>query len=53
FKYNIFNLINKALLRIIKEVNKVIGIKIITNNTNSSLQTFSKDILKIKINGPK
>ncbi|KAF2183507.1 interferon-induced GTP-binding protein Mx2 [Zopfia rhizophila CBS 207.26] len=52
FKRSISNLMNKALVRIIEEANKVIGIRMTADDTDSSLQTFSEDILNIEISGP-
>ncbi|KAF2189274.1 hypothetical protein K469DRAFT_737160 [Zopfia rhizophila CBS 207.26] len=52
FKHSISNLTNEALVRIIEEANKVMGIRMTADDTEPSLQTFSEDILKIEINGP-
>ncbi|KAH8707606.1 interferon-induced GTP-binding protein Mx2 [Phaeosphaeriaceae sp. PMI808] len=52
FKRNIPSLDNEALVQIIQDANKVMGIRMTADDTNPALRAFSKDTLKIEINGP-
>ncbi|KAF2495757.1 hypothetical protein BU16DRAFT_608235 [Lophium mytilinum] len=52
FKRNISNLENEGLGSIIAEANIVMGIRMTAEDTDSGLQAFSEDILKIEISGP-
>jgi GTPase SAR1 family protein len=52
FKREISDLTNEALVSIIEEANKAMGIRMTADDTNSGRQAFSEDILKIEISGP-
>ncbi|KAF2788844.1 hypothetical protein K505DRAFT_285390 [Melanomma pulvis-pyrius CBS 109.77] len=52
FKRNISKLTSDALVQIIQDVNKIMGIRMTANDTDPSLCTFSNDTLKIEICGP-
>jgi hypothetical protein len=52
FKRNIPKLTNDALVQIIQDANKAMGIRMTAEDTDPSLCTFSNDTLKIEICGP-
>ncbi|KAF2805000.1 interferon-induced GTP-binding protein Mx2 [Mytilinidion resinicola] len=52
FRRKISDFTNEALKTIIAEANTAMGIRMTVNDTESGLQTFSEDILKIEISGP-
>lgn len=52
FKRNTTRLTNDALVQIIQDANKAMGIRTIADDTDPSLCTFSNDTLKIQICGP-
>lgn len=52
FKQTISDLTNEALVSVMEEANKAMGIRMTEDDTDSGLQTFSEHILKIEISGP-
>lgn len=53
FRHTASNLSNDDLVDIMQKANEAMGIRKTADDTDTGLQTFSEDILKIEISGPK